>query len=717
MKIVTLVTTEFRRLTATSLARLALVALMLVPVIYAGLYLWANSDPYGNVKNIPVALVVEDTGATLNGSPVNYGQQVHDQLISDGSVKWMDATPDQAAAGIKNGTYDFILTLGPDFSTMLTSSGTATPQQAVVQLTTNDTNSFLATTIAATVAEKVRLGISEQVGEAAALQFLNGFATIHENVSTAVDGATKLADGTAQAEAGASALASGAAAANSATGDLANGAATAAAGASTLSDGAAQAANGASTLSAGATQANAGAQQLSAGLGTLDSQASGLPTQTAQLNDVAQHVATGNAALAESAAPVASAVQSAADQVPTVRATIVAQLDALGNAITPQQKADILAQLDTVGDAITSGNTKVQTLNGQVDQLSTGATLVAAGTKQLADDAPTLSGGISSAASQSEQLASGTQQVADGASALASGTQQVADGAASLASGTQQLADGAATLKTGTQQLADGSAALASGATTLNTGADQLREGLASGLAQIPNYSGDQAQAAAAVIATPARVDTDSVTKATTYGAGMAPFFISLAAWIGIYSLFLIIKPLSKRALTAMNAPLKVALAGWIAPAILGALQMVAVYLVVTLALGFGVANPPGMLAFMILTSVTFAAIILALNVWLGSVGQFIGLVLMVVQLVTAGGTFPWQTLPGPLAALHHALPMSYAVDGIRQLMYGGDLILALNDAGVLAIWLLGAGAFTYFLASRTTRSRTLRDLRPSLIG
>ena len=41
-----------------------------------------------------------------------------------------------------------------------------------------------------------------------------------------------------------------------------------------------------------------------------------------------------------------------------------------------------------------------------------------------------------------------------------------------------------------------------------------------------------------------------------------------------------------------------------------------------------------------------FIAIIQALNAWLGTVGQFLGLVLMVLQLVSAGGTFPWQTIP-----------------------------------------------------------------------
>ncbi|RFA17982.1 YhgE/Pip domain-containing protein [Subtercola boreus] len=743
MKILTLVQTEFRRLTATGLARLALVALMLVPVIYAGLYLWANSDPYAQLKNIPVALVVEDTGATLDGTAVDYGTQVHDQLMKDNSVKWIDATADEAASGVKNGEYDFVLTLGPDFSTLLTSAGTATPEQAVVQLTTNDTNSFLASSIAATVAEKVRLSISEQVGEAAALQFLNGFATIHDNLATGIDGANQLVDGTAQAQTGAASLADGAStldagaqtlsegAASAASGaaTLSSGAADAATGAATLADGASRLSSGASTLSTGANQASTGAGQLADGLGTLSDSVAGLPAATATLNGGAQKVAAGNASLATASGTVAEATQDAADRVPVVRAQIVTQLHAAH--LTEAQIADVLAQLDTVGTAIDDGNDAAKGLDTQISTLADGAAQVAAGTQQLADSAPTLAAGAASAASKSTELAAGSAQVADGASTLAAsaselsdgagslqaGTAEVADGAASLASGTQQVADGASTLASGTGQLASGASTLSTGAGQLHSGAVTLRDGLASGADQIPNYSPDERQTAAATIATPARVDTDTVTKASTYGAGMAPFFISLAAWIGIYALFLIIKPLSRRALTAIRAPLRVTAAGWLAPALLGALQMAAVYFVVTVPLGFSVANPALMLLFMVFTSITFVAIIGALNIWLGSVGQFLGLVLMVLQLVTAGGTFPWQTLPGPLAALHHVLPMSYAVDGIRQLMYGGDLSLALNDVGVLALWLVGAIAFSMFLASKKTAQRTLRDLRPSLIG
>lgn len=213
------------------------------------------------------------------------------------------------------------------------------------------------------------------------------------------------------------------------------------------------------------------------------------------------------------------------------------------------------------------------------------------------------------------------------------------------------------------------------------------------------------------------KVSSDKVASAEDYGAGLAPFFAALSAWIGIYALFLIVKPISRRAITALHSPIRITLAGWLTPAMLGAVQMLGLMGILAITLGFTFDHPLGTLGVMMFASATFAAIILALNVWLGSVGQFLGLVLMVLQLVTAGGTFPWQTLPAPLAALHHVLPLGYVVDAMRQLMYGGDYARAGWDLAVLGAWLVGALLLAMIGVTRMTHRRTLRDLQPSLIG
>jgi putative membrane protein len=233
----------------------------------------------------------------------------------------------------------------------------------------------------------------------------------------------------------------------------------------------------------------------------------------------------------------------------------------------------------------------------------------------------------------------------------------------------------------------------------------------------VPATTAAQRSSAAATIANPITVKQDAITQAQNYGAGLAPFFISLSAWIGIYALFLIVRPLSRRALTAVRRPIRTTLAGWVTPAAFGIVQMIALFSVLAFALHLQIANPVGLLAFMAFVSITFAAIVLALNVLLGSVGQFLGLILMIVQLVTAGGTFPWQTLPGPLAVLHQGLPMSHAVDGVRDLMYGAPASDLQSAILPLMVWLVAALAAATLGAARQGRFRTLRELRPSAIG
>lgn len=617
MKIPQMIAAEFRRLTASPMSIVALVALMCVPVLYGGLYLWANQNPYANLNRIPAAIVVDDTGTTIDGTSVNYGEQVADQLIEDGSFQWHRVASGSASAGVDDSQYDFSITFPKDFSTALASAAGTEPRRAVVTLTTNDTNSYLASTIGTQAAEKIRTSIVKQVNEEAAARFLLGLADIRSSLVTAADGAAQLTEGSATAQAGASQLA----------------------------DGTAQLASGSQTLADRLGELSSGAQQVSEG---------------------AAQVAAGNGQLAATATQAGQVAAQLAADAPAVGQQLIQRLQADG--VDPAIVAQVQAAIGDIDGRVQSGNNQIQDAVGQVNQLASGA----------------------------DRVAAGAAQVADGSAQARSGATQLASGAASAATGSAQLRDGLTTLHDGTTQLADG---------------------LTNGVSQVPDNSPALQKKQAGTIADPVNLKNDSITSAGTYGAGLAPFFVALAGWIGIYALFLIVKPVSRRAITALHSPVKITLAGWLTPGLLGAVQMMGLFAIVSGVLGFGIHNPLGMYGLMALASVTFAAIILALNVWLGSVGQFLGLVLMVLQLVTAGGTFPWQTLPGPLAALHHLLPMSYAVDGIRQLMYGGNPATAWADAGVLALWMLIALLLAAIGVTRMTHFRTLRDLRPSLIG
>ena len=603
MKVPQMILAELRRLTSTRMSLIALIALMVVPILYGGLYLWANRDPYGQLDQVPVALVVADAGAQLNGTERNLGDEVAQELIEDGTFDWHLTTAAEADSGLDDGSYDFAIELPADFTAAIASITTGEPRTADIVLHTSDANNYLASTIGTQAVERIQTTITEKVVAEAGLTMLDALDTIRIQLTDAATGASQLVDGLTQAGDGATQLSSGAA---------------------QLADGTAQLRDGAARLSAGADQ-----------------------------------VADGTAQVAAIADRVGAASGEAAAALPQARDDIAAQLATAG--LDQARIDEVLATLDPLGERLTAVDQRVQGAVAQIDELDDGA-------------------------------------------------HQVASGAATLSTGTAAAADGAA-------QLREGAATLDDGLTLLDDGATQLRDGLADGAAQLPSFDAATREAQADTLAAPVEVERSSLTLAQNYGAGLAPFFAALAGWIGIYALFLIVKPVSRRAVTALHSPIRVTLAGWATPALLGGVQMLGLFGVLALALGFSFAHPLATLGILLLASATYAAIVLALNVWLGSVGQFLGLVLMVLQLVTAGGTFPWQTLPAPLAALHHVLPMGYVVDAMRQVMYGGNADRVWLDLTVLLAWLVGAGVVAAIGVTRMTHFRTLRDLQPSVIG
>ncbi|AXH35250.1 YhgE/Pip domain-containing protein [Humibacter sp. BT305] len=775
--VIALARTEFRRLVSTRLGVLAFSALMTVPLLYGGLYLWANQDPYSNLDQVPVALVNEDAGTVVDGDTVRDGADVVHDVLDDGTFAWDEVDSQTAQDGIISGDYDFALTIPSDFSASIRSANTDDPRQARLVLSSNDANSYLASTIAKTAATAIRDSIAQNVGKEAADQFLIGLDEIRTQLQDAANGASDLEDGAAQLQDGAQQLADGAHTASEGSTQLADGTAALSEGATKLSTGATTLRDSTSALPSqaqqladGGRQVSTGAQSLAAGLAQLQTGTAALPEQTSQLADGADSVhqgaldlAGGTSALAEGTADLpaqtnslANGAQQAADgaaqlstgtsQLSTglqqLAATCLASgaapayCDAVAQAAAGASNvnagaasladgtaavADGNGQLAAGAPAITDGVAKI---DDGAQKLATGSGTLADKTRELATGAATISATIASASTGANTLRDGATTLSTGLDTLAANTPALVEGIGSLADGASQLADGAAAADSGAAQLADGIDDLATGADTLLNGTNtlhdgtiQLRDGLQDGIDQIPATTESSRDAKATVISNPVDLATDNVSSAGSYGGGLAPYFIALATWIGMYALFLIIRPLSKRAVTAIRRPFRTVLGGWVVPTSLAVLQVIVLFVIVHGLLGIVTVHTVGSVLFMVLAVATYAAILGFLIIALGSVGQFFGLILMLVQLVSAGGTFPWQTLPGPLLVLHKLLPMSYVVDGLRQLMYGGDPGRVWGDVLFLTCWLVGAIGATYLVVRRMNRHRTKLDLRPSLIG
>jgi putative membrane protein len=685
MNPVRLAVAELRRLTSSRLARLGVVALTVIPTLYGGLYLYANHDPYTALPQVPAAVASDDTGATLpTGETLEVGDEVANHLVESRSFDWHRVSRTEALQGVHDGRYSFAVLLPSTFSADLAATADFTPRQATVLLETNDANNYMTTIMGNTVIRQVSASVASQVSQTAADRLLLGFNHVHDDLGKAVDGAGRLGDGIGTAEDGAARASSGARSLASGLHDLASGAAR-------LHDGVTAVLSGAERLQSGATT-------LASGLGTLEQRTAALPAQTDRLADGAARVAAGNEEIAGIGRKVAGVTSDLKVGLGDQRQALLAQLRAAG--LDDAQLALVDQRLDRVDSLVDTADGRAKEASADLDRLAAGAAQVATGARSLAEATPALTDGIGKAAS-------GARGLRDGSAALESGLGRLVAGSARLQAGATKAASGGDALATGVAGLEDGVHRLASGAA-------RLHSELARGRDAVPNPSDAQRKATAETIGDPVDVTSTSMAAAGTYGAGLAPLFLSLALWIGAYTLFLLVRPLSTRALATSQRSLRTALGGWLAPVTVGIAQTVALYLVVSLALDIRVAHPVLALLFLGAVSMTFVAILHALAARLGAVGKFLGLVFMVVQLVSAGGTFPWQTLPGPLQAIHHVVPMTYAIDGLRRLMYGADLAPVAGDLGVLTAYLVGALTVST-VAARRSRVWTPARIRPQL--
>lgn len=676
MTVLRLALSELKRMTGGILPKLTIVAMVMVPLLYGAVYLYANWDPYGNLDQLKAAVVVQDEGAEgPDGKRLTVGQDVARTLIEDHKFDWqLVEDPQEATAGVQNGQFAFALTIPADFSANLASpEDFDAATQAMLTVTTNDANNYLLTSIVDKVATQVHASVAQQVGEQTANALLTGYGTIHAQLVKAADGAQQVADGATQLDAGVGTLKSG-------TAELLTGATDLAAGQQQLLE--------------GAQQLQAGASTLDSGLGQLEDQTASLPTDTRTLSDGAAAVAAGNATLNEK---VQGAVGTAEKIDDAATAAIDDKLDQLvaDSVLTAEQAAKIRTALGSAATspAITDLKDQLAADAADIQKLADGSAQVADGAGRLADATPALSDAI-------VQAHAGASELAAGAGTLAEGQQTAADGANQLAAGAQTLDTGAGDLKTGSATLTSGAAELA---TQLRAGADQ-----------VPDPNDKEKQNAAGVIADPIRVDSVSQAQAGNYGSGLAPFFLVLALWIGAFMLVQVMRPLTIRAL-ASNAPSwKIAVGGWLPFAAVATAQALLLYAVVHFGLGLEPTHPWLTLGLLLLASLAFTALIQGIVALMGTPGKFVVLILLVLQLVSSGGTFPWQTTPEPLHIMHQILPMGHVVEGMRHLIYGADL----SALGPITWGLLGymtLGLVFAWAAVAKKKTWTLKTLMPEI--
>ena len=115
-----------------------ILAIILIPSLYALLNIQATWDPYSHTSNIKVAVVDEDSGYDYNGTHYNVGNLLVDELKNNRNFSWQFVDEKTALNGVRNGDYYAALIIPNNFTEQILSIDTNNPHQAQIRYVVND---------------------------------------------------------------------------------------------------------------------------------------------------------------------------------------------------------------------------------------------------------------------------------------------------------------------------------------------------------------------------------------------------------------------------------------------------------------------------------------------------------------------------------------------------------------------------------------------------
>ena len=674
---------EWKHLFNNKILLISMAVISFIPILYSGFFLGSIWDPYGQTKNLPVAFVNEDKGASLNGKSLNVGESVEKKLKDNHDLGWEFVSKQQADEGVNSGHFYAVVTIPSDFSQKAASITESEPQQAVINFTTTPAKNYIGSLVSNQAAAKVKSSVSEQITQAYAKGILENLDKLGIGLDTAANGASTLHDGLGRLQSGTQAYVGGVKQLAVNQQSLAGGLAQLSDGSRKLQAGLGQLSNNLPTESQ-LSQLSDGMKKLQSGINQLNASVSNpSPVLVAQQNKVNTDAQTLKKTVEDSESDLLAAgvtlrtldTQAAASSSKSTTISLP-QISNISRAFTKTQT--IIAQTTTLlGDL----QTLTQQLSAQQIQLQAGVSALNNGVNQLTPNAITAFNGYNSVRFANNQLLAGSASLTNGLSEAKSGSQKLANGASLLESRSGALIDG-------TSQLANG--------------ADTLANKLADASNRIkiqPTGATTQQQ-----IANPVKSEVTEKGNVPNYGYALSPYVLSLSLFVGALVLN-VIYPIRKTFSEQESA-----IRWWLSKAsvagVAAFMQATILMLVMVFFLGLTPEHPAHFIGAIYLTSFAYMSIVSLLVIVLDNPGRFLAMVLLVLQLGSSEGTFPIQTANGFFQAINPLVPMTYSIRALRQAISGGlDNAFYGGSMWVLAGFLLVANLLTIgFFAYRGKR-------------
>ena len=638
-----------------------LVGLVVIPMLFTWFNVLASWNPFDNTSQLKVAVASEDTGyeSDLLPMPINVGDQVLNQLRANDQLDWVVTTPDEAVEGTKSGEYYAAIVLPENFSDDMMTFYTDGSEPAGLSLYTNEKKNALAPKITDQGAE----GVSAQVAET--------FTRTVGHVS--FDLVAGLSDFMSQGDTKA-------------------------------------------VLDRIQARADGVQSQLDMGARTARSLA-GLVETTVPLMESAENiVGAANLELPEvqstSLNVSTDALQQSLDATKASYDVVRQRIDALFDDASAS-RADRVATLNTLADQVDGTIAQYQNLHGHVEALPIPAADKEKALSRIEDaiaNERALHSRLEAAANAPEPTKpdlsgiDAAKESIDGisTSGLRESISALQD---SLGRVGQDLDTINAPVTIDSSSLTDAQTAVQNLAASLQDKANKFGDlkkdidsAVESGdLKKLADLIGSDPDALASAIAAPVDIDREAVFPVTSFGAGMTPMYTALALWVG--ALLTAVSVRTDVVNKDKYGPIQRYFGRFGIFAAVGLVQSTMLILGLIFFVRIEPAHPFLMLLAGWLSSVVFMLIAYTFVVSFANAGKALAVLMLVIQVSSAGGAYPLQVLPQWFQNISPWLPATYTIRAFRAAIagtYHGDFWLSLFCLLLFVLPMLALGVLLH---------------------
>ncbi len=653
---------DLKGISRNILVLVIVIGLCALPALYAWFNIYANWDPYGNTGNIAIAVVNLDEGWTKDdGTTINMGDGVVESLKQKDTIGWKFLnSEDKAVEGVKSGKYYSALVIDEQFTYSMYHGVAQNIENPKITYYLNDKKNAVATKITDSAASTVKASINKQFIQVLAEQvftetnsissemsqkdsvgqFITKLEAVSDNLKQYDEMITTFMDGNA---------------ALSKVSDETSGALVE--GQDKISAGNDKLEQSKKDLSSTQTSFNEFNENIKSTLNSIEASINSISTQIgdAKLTQDAQTLQTDIKNISLTTLQLKNDIGALRDDIDSVNPGNESEAYELVDGNLQIINEQVQSMLDSTGSVDLSGATEnsVETLQGILSTLSsTVSSLSATYSNQIA---PQVNDMLSSMSTTLDSV----QNTLDNLSQTAGSMSEVFNGVGN-------------TLDVLNMSMSQLQGIIESTSEKINSTLNKLQEASEDEKVEIIiNLLSGDPESLGRFFSEPVQVADNYIYEIANYGSGVAPFYTTLAIWVGMTILVSLVKVNANTKELVDPRPSQLYFGRYLTFFLLSQIQALIIVLGDLYILKIQCPHPVAFIATGAITSLTFSLLIYSLTISFGDIGKAAAVVIMVIQIAGSGGTYPIEALPSFFRAVYIFFPFPYAINSMRECIGG----------------------------------------------